>query len=132
MSQTNCPCVTKLLIQIKPQVAPSHSQPEPTCSPSQSMVNAVSERTSFPLPRLEDVWDAIGDAKACYFTVLDMTSGFWQVPLHPETNPRGSLTIVLYYRSCELTGTSCLSVMVMLHTCSFTLFLNSMPLFMQT
>ena len=53
-------------------------------------VNAVSERTSFPLPRLDDVWDAIGDAKACYFTVLDMTSGFWQVPLHPETKHKSS------------------------------------------
>ena len=28
--------------------------------------------TSFPLPRLDDVWDAIGEAKACYFTVLDV------------------------------------------------------------
>ena len=53
-------------------------------------VNAVSERTSFPLPRLDDVWDAIGESKACYFTVLDMCSGFWQLPLHPETKHKSS------------------------------------------
>ena len=53
-------------------------------------VNAVSEKTSFPLPRLDDVWDAIGEAKATYFTVLDMASGFWQLPLHPETKHKSS------------------------------------------
>ena len=30
MSQTNHPCIIKLQIQIKPQVAPLHSQPKPT------------------------------------------------------------------------------------------------------
>ena len=53
-------------------------------------VNAVSEKTSFPLPRLDDVWDAIGEAKATYFTVLDMASGFWQLPLHPDTKHKSS------------------------------------------
>ena len=47
MSQTNCPCATKLLIQIKPQVAPSHSQTEPTCSPSQSL---AQKPCVFPWP----------------------------------------------------------------------------------
>ena len=46
MSQTNCPSVTKLQIQIKPQVAPSHSQPEPTCSHSQSL---AQKATCLPL-----------------------------------------------------------------------------------
>ena len=53
-------------------------------------VNAVSEQTSFPLPRLDDVWDAIGESKAAYFTVLDLASGFWQVPLHPEAKHKSS------------------------------------------
>ena len=35
-------------------------------------VNGVSERTSFPLPRFDDAWDSIGEAKASYFTVLDL------------------------------------------------------------
>ena len=33
-----------------------------------SKVNAVSEKTSFPLSRLYDVWDDIGEAKATYFS----------------------------------------------------------------
>ena len=53
-------------------------------------VNAVSEKTSFPLPSLDDVWDAIGEAKATYFAVLDMASGFWQLPLHPDTKHKSS------------------------------------------
>ena len=53
-------------------------------------VNAVSEKTSFPLPRLDDVWDAIGEANASYFTVLDLASGFWQIPLHAETKHKSS------------------------------------------
>ena len=53
-------------------------------------VNAVSEKTSFPLPRLDDVWDAIGEAKATHFTVLYMASGFWQLPLHPDTKHKSS------------------------------------------
>ena len=36
------------------------------------------------------MWDAIGEAKATYFTVLDMDSGFWQLPLHPDTKHKSS------------------------------------------
>ena len=56
----------------------------------QLIINAVSEKTSFPLPRLDDVWDAIGEAKATYFTVLDTASGFWKLPLHPDTKHNSS------------------------------------------
>ena len=42
------------------------------------------------MPRLDDVWDAIGEAKATYFAVLDMASGFWQLPLHPDTKHKSS------------------------------------------
>ena len=45
---------------------------------------------SFPLPRLEDIWDAIGEADAKYFTVLDLASGFWQLPLHPDSKLKSS------------------------------------------
>ena len=53
-------------------------------------VNAVSENTNFPLPILDDVWDAIGEANASYFTVLDLSSGFWKIPLHAETKDKSS------------------------------------------
>lgn len=48
-------------------------------------LNKVNEPQSFPLPHIVDVFDAIADAKAEIFSVLDLKSGYWQVPLDPET-----------------------------------------------
>ena len=48
-------------------------------------LNSVTEPQSFPLPHISDVFDTIADAKAEIFTVLDLKSGFWQVPLDPST-----------------------------------------------
>ncbi len=48
-------------------------------------LNQVTEPISYPLPRIEDVFDSIGEAKAKLFSVLDMASGYWQIPLDPET-----------------------------------------------
>ena len=48
-------------------------------------LNKVTEPMSFPIPHIADVFDTIADAKAEVFSVLDLKSGFWQVPLDPET-----------------------------------------------
>jgi hypothetical protein len=45
-------------------------------------LNSITKKDFYPLPRVDDMLDALG--KADYFTVLDLQSGFWQVPLHPE------------------------------------------------
>ena len=42
-------------------------------------VNAVTVPDSYPLPRMEDCIDNIGNAK--YVTKLDLLKGYWQVPL---------------------------------------------------
>ncbi|XP_041461225.1 uncharacterized protein LOC121412478 [Lytechinus variegatus] len=42
-------------------------------------VNAVTKPDSFPLPRIEDCIDQIGNAR--YITKLDLMKGYWQVPL---------------------------------------------------
>ncbi|KAL7874754.1 hypothetical protein SRHO_G00057240 [Serrasalmus rhombeus] len=42
-------------------------------------VNAVTVPDSFPLPRIEDCVDCVGNAK--YVTKLDLLKGYWQVPL---------------------------------------------------
>lgn len=48
-------------------------------------LNKVTKPASFPLTRLEDVVDAIGEAKAKISSELDLASGFWQIPTDPLT-----------------------------------------------
>lgn len=40
-------------------------------------LNSCSTRDAFPLPRIEEALEALGNAK--YFSTLDLTSGYWQV-----------------------------------------------------
>ena len=48
-------------------------------------VNSVSVPDPFPLPRVEDLVDKVGRAK--YLTKIDMTRGYWQVPLEEDSIP---------------------------------------------
>ena len=45
---------------------------------------------SFPLPRLESVFDALGEANANYFTSLDLMLGFWQMELDEESREKAA------------------------------------------
>ena len=44
-----------------------------------SKVNSVTKTDSFPVPRIDDCIDNIGQAK--YVTKFDLLKGFWQIPL---------------------------------------------------
>lgn len=55
-------------------------------------LNAVTKPMSFPLPRLEDVFDSLGEKQPTVFSVLDLASGFWQIPLDPETKHKTAFT----------------------------------------
>jgi hypothetical protein len=44
-------------------------------------LNAVTVRDSYPLPRMDECIDSLGDAKI--FTTLYFSSGYWQIPLNP-------------------------------------------------
>ena len=46
----------------------------------------------FPLPRLDDMLDTIGETSVQYFSVLEMASGFWQIPL-----TRNNVQVCRYY-----------------------------------
>lgn len=46
-------------------------------------VNKKLIADKFPLPRIDDIFDNLGQAK--FFSVIDLFSGFWQVPLHPDS-----------------------------------------------
>jgi hypothetical protein len=45
-------------------------------------LNLNTKKDVYPLPRVDDMLDVLG--KADYFSVLDLQSGFWQIPLHPD------------------------------------------------
>ena len=53
-------------------------------------LNKVTKQIFFPLPRLDNVFNKLGQANASWFSTLDLASGFWQVPLDPETKEKTS------------------------------------------
>ena len=48
-----------------------------------SRLNAVSLSDAYPMPRVEDLIDGMGRAK--FITTLDLTRGYWQVPVAEGT-----------------------------------------------
>jgi transposase InsO family protein len=45
-------------------------------------LNTITRKDSFPLPRVDDCLDQLGKAK--FFSTLDLASGYWQIPIHPD------------------------------------------------
>ncbi|MCO5587968.1 hypothetical protein L7F22_041921 [Adiantum nelumboides] len=45
-------------------------------------LNQVTQHDVYPLSRLDDLLDQLGQSK--YFTSLDLASGYWQIPLNPD------------------------------------------------
>ena len=45
-------------------------------------VNAVCEKVVYPLPRIEDSVQRLESPQ--FFTSMDLTKGFWQIPVHPD------------------------------------------------
>ena len=45
-------------------------------------LNAVTKRDAYPMPRIDDILDELGQAK--YITTLDLAKGYWQVPVNPQ------------------------------------------------
>ena len=42
-------------------------------------LNSISEADAYPMPRIDNLIDCLGQAK--YISTLDLTRGYWQVPL---------------------------------------------------
>jgi hypothetical protein len=49
-------------------------------------LNSITQKDSFPLPRLDDIFDQLSDSR--YFSKLDFKSGYFQVPLAPLDRPK--------------------------------------------
>ena len=46
-------------------------------------LNRVTQKNTYPLPRVDDLLDQVGQSK--YFTTLDLTSGYWQIRVAPNS-----------------------------------------------
>ena len=53
-------------------------------------LNSVTRKDVYPLPRITDILDSVGDAR--FFSTLDLASGYWQVALDPETRDKTAFT----------------------------------------
>ena len=49
-------------------------------------LNAVTKTDTFPLPRIDDLLDQLGSAQ--YFSTLDLSSGYWQIAMHPNSQEK--------------------------------------------
>jgi len=43
------------------------------------LLNSITIRDRYPLPRIEDIFEKLG--KACIFSTLDLKAGYWQIPM---------------------------------------------------
>ena len=53
-------------------------------------LNNVTRKDAYPLPCVDDTLDTL--AGSCWFTTLDLISGYWQVPLHTEDREKSAFT----------------------------------------
>ena len=54
-------------------------------------LNDVTKKDSYPLPRINNALDVLGDAK--YFSAMDLISGYWQIDLSPEDQEKCPIII---------------------------------------
>ena len=53
-------------------------------------LNAQARFDAYPMPRIDDMLDAIGQAH--YLTTIDLAKGYWQVPMAKEDKPKTAFT----------------------------------------
>ncbi|KAG3044380.1 hypothetical protein PC122_g24858 [Phytophthora cactorum] len=53
-------------------------------------LNAVTVKDSYPMPLIDDILDVLGNAKL--FSTLDTASGYWNVPMDPDSAEKTGFT----------------------------------------
>ena len=78
---------------IAESMAAAHSQVMMTVKPNGTWrfcidyrrLNVVTKPNTYPLPKIKDILNRIGDKKPKYFAVIDLTKGYYQAPLSEES-----------------------------------------------
>ena len=53
-------------------------------------LNAVTRADAYPMPRIDELINQLGQAQ--YITTLDLTKGYWQVPVTEQDEPKTAFT----------------------------------------
>ncbi len=53
-------------------------------------VNAVSKFDAYPMPRVDELLDRLGTTR--FYSTLDLTKGYWQIPLSPLSKEKSAFT----------------------------------------
>lgn len=53
-------------------------------------LNSVSQADTYPMPRTDELIDRLGKPK--YITTIDLTRGYWQVPVAEASRPKTAFT----------------------------------------
>ena len=56
-------------------------------------LNSVSQADAYPMPRIDDLIDRLGKAK--YITTIDLTRGYWQVPVVEASRSKTAFTTLV-------------------------------------
>ena len=56
-------------------------------------LNSVTVQQNWPIPTLADVIDTLSDKSPSIFTVMDLRSGYFQIPVHPDSRPKTAFTV---------------------------------------
>lgn len=54
-------------------------------------LNSVTQRDSYPLPRVSEILDRLG--KSNYLSKIDLKDAFWQIPLSEESKPKTAFSV---------------------------------------